>query len=340
MLFKRSAACALALAMMSAAGPVLAGLEICNGTDARHSIAIGYKDGDNWVSEGWWNIDPGACATPIKGDLKSRYYYLRANSNGRSFVDENYAFCTQGDAFTIVGDKDCVNRGYRRTLFSRIDTGTQARQFTYFFDATLSVPPAPAPAPAPSASAPGTWGEPYSSGTALFQDCVTETEAPFCTFHADGYKFTVYQDGRTPDHVFALFDGMWPGTPIEVSGDLTGVYDRYADVVLYSALPRQWNRWDSLLDQMQGAWYSESDPNEQFNILGSELEITYDGAYQALEFLSLSDHCNDYSGGEFLVRRDEQNGDALCYSIEDLSGLEMVLMYVPRANFHVYRKLD
>ena len=52
----------LAAALLVAAGAARAELKICNGTDARHSVAVGYKDGANWVSEGWWNIDPGDCA--------------------------------------------------------------------------------------------------------------------------------------------------------------------------------------------------------------------------------------------------------------------------------------
>ena len=150
----------------------------------------------------------------------------------------------------------------------------------------------------------------------------------------------VYQDRRTARRVFALFEKLDPGTPIEVEGDLEGIYDRTADVVLRSALPRVWNAWDSTLDKMQGAWYSVDDPNSQFTILGSELEATYDGAYRGVEYLSMSSYCDGYEGGEYLVRTDEQSGDQLCYSIEELQDFYMLLMYVPRANFHEFRKLD
>lgn len=347
---------------MLAAGPAWAGLEICNKTGARHSVAVGYKDGDVWTSEGWWNLDPGKCATPLKADLRYRYYYFRAINTGRTFQDENYVFCTDSGAFTIEGDKDCADRGYRRSTFRRIDTGEDTKVFSFAFDDTMSVekaaqaepeapakaepeiqaeaPPAPAPDPKPDSSAPGTWGEPYFSATAVFQDCLIETEVPFCTFHADGTKFFVYEDGRSSSYVFRFFESLWPGTPIEVEGDLEAIYDRTADVVLRSALPRTWTRWDTILDKLQGAWYSVSDPNSQFTIIGSELHNTYDGAYGGLEYLSLSSYCDGYEGGEYFVRMDEESGDQLCYSIEELEPFYMLLMYLPRANFHEYRKLD
>lgn len=332
---------ATALVVMLA-GPAVAGLEICNGTDARHSVAIGYKDGDNWISRGWWNIDPGECTTPIGDDLRNRYYYFRAEAAGYDFDDENYAFCTDPSAFRIIGDEDCKARGYSREMFRRIDTGPKAKSFSVTFHADHASPaPAPERAHDPAGpSDPGTWGEPYFSATALFQDCVSETEAPFCTFHADGTKFYVYRDGRTPDYIFSVLEGFWPGTPIEVAGDLEAIHDRTADIVLRSATPREWNRWDSILDQLQGSWYSTLDPNSQFNIIGSELENTYDGAWTGLEYLSLTGYCDHFEGGEYLMRMDEESGDVQCYSIEDLEPFRMVLMYLPRANFHEFRKLD
>lgn len=339
------------LGLCLSAGPAFAGLEICNGTDQRHSIAIGYKQGEGWASEGWWRIEPGACATPIKGDLTHRYYYFRATHADRTFADENYMFCTDSAVFTISGDSDCAARGYARTGFRRIDTGISARSHSFTFDASMSRRVTPQPAPkaeapkpaapqpaAPQANQPGQWGEPYYSADAVFQDCVTETEAPFCTFHADGTKFFVYRDGRTPDYIFASLSNHWPGTPIEVEGDLEAIYDRTADVVLRSAVPRAWKRWDSILDQLQGGWYNTGNPEEIFTILGSEL--TYDGGSASREYLSLSSYCDGAEGGEFLVRTEEETGEQYCYGIEALEQFRLVLMYLPRANFHEYRKLD
>ncbi len=337
---------AAALACAVLPGAAAAGLKLCNESSARQSVAVGYKSGDQWVSEGWWNIDPGKCTTLIGGDLKHRFYYYRLLAKGRSFEHEGYGFCTQTAAFTIEGDQNCVDRGYVNAGFRQIDAGG-ARDFSFSFTDAVSVttpakadPPAPEIEAATPAEGPGTWGEPYASNTAIFQDCVSETEAPFCTFHADGTKFFVYDDGRTPAAVLKSMRIYLPGTPIEVRGDLEAIHDRTADVVLRHVLPRSFNNWDSTLTKMQGTWYSVDDPKSQFNIIGSELENIYDGGFGAREYLSMRDRCEHFDGGNILVRMDEESGDLLCYSIEKLGGYEMELMYLPRANFHSYRKLD
>jgi uncharacterized membrane protein len=45
---------ALAVAIFfGVTGAAQAGLNICNKTSHTQGISIGYKDGNNWVSEGW-----------------------------------------------------------------------------------------------------------------------------------------------------------------------------------------------------------------------------------------------------------------------------------------------
>ena len=108
-----------------------AALNICNDTSDDQSISIGYKGDVEWTSEGWWNIDPGDCVTPVGGALKKRYYYLRAEVDGGNFTGEDYFFCTTPEEYTIVGDEECEERGYAREDFIEIDTGETATDFTY-----------------------------------------------------------------------------------------------------------------------------------------------------------------------------------------------------------------
>lgn len=327
---------ALALGLMLGLGAqqAAAGLQLCNGTDTRQSVAIGYKSGDIWVSEGWWNIEPGGCVTPVSGDLQLRYYYFRAEAKGHDFLDEDYAFCTQSAAFTIEGDENCAARGYEQKMFRQIDTG-EARDFIFTFGPSIS----PVSSPAPQ-DQPGQWGEPYFSATAVFQGCAAGGGMPHCSFHSDGTKFYVYDDGRTPEAVMATLRGYLPGAPIEVSGDLETVYDTSAEVVLRRVGPRSYNSWDSTLSMMQGAWTDPEDYKVQYNILGSELENYYDGKFLGREYLSMSDSCEGLPGGNFLVRREEETGDIYCYTVEELSEQRFVLMYLPRGNFHYFVRLD
>lgn len=332
-------------AVLAAAGAVpgmaLAGLEVCNDTSAMQTVAVGYQSGEGWASEGWWNISAGDCAVVLGGKLKYRYYYLLAKSEGWSFDDQGFGFCTSPEPFTIEGDADCKARGYADGRFREIDTGKTGDRYSVGLAAFMRENPARlAPEAKPGGFAPGTYGEPYSSGAAVFQDCVFETEAPFCTFHADGTKFFVYDDGRTPSLVIRSLGMYRPGTPIELSGDLVAVYDRTAEIVVREVLPRPYNRWDSTLMRMQGQWYSAGDPATQFTVFGSERHNTYNGVFMGTDYLSMGAFCDGYEGDGILIVTDEESGDTLCYTIEEMSDWSMTLMYLPRANFHEFRKLD
>ena len=120
---------AAGLAVM--AGAAQAGLQICNGTSDKQGVSIGYSDGGQWISEGWWNITPGNCTNVVRGDLKQRYYYVRAEVNGGGFNGTGHWFCTTPSEYTIYGDTDCIERGYDREDFYEIDTGAKAKEYTF-----------------------------------------------------------------------------------------------------------------------------------------------------------------------------------------------------------------
>ena len=115
--------------------PVLAGLmpvpaaadfRLCNRSSSRVGIALGYKDGNSWATEGWWNIGANSCETLLRGDLVARFYYVYAIDydlggewSGKAFM------CTREKEFTIRGIQDCLARGFDRTGFFEVDTHEQ-----------------------------------------------------------------------------------------------------------------------------------------------------------------------------------------------------------------------
>ena len=137
---------AMATAALLFAGAAHAELKVCNNSGVKRSLAIGYTDNGTWTSEGWWNIEAGACATPIKGPIKQRYIYWRATTAGQEFAHEDFMFCVTDVPFTIAGDKDCETRGYQKAGFRVVDTGAEGADFT------LDIPPLEAAA-APEAPA-------------------------------------------------------------------------------------------------------------------------------------------------------------------------------------------
>jgi uncharacterized membrane protein len=117
---------ALFAAVSIAPAAAMADFRICNGTAGRVGVAVGYKDGDVWITEGWWNLSPNACETLMRGPLVARFYYLYAidYDQGGEWSGKAY-MCTRDREFTIRGLQDCLARGFNRTGFFEVDTGEQ-----------------------------------------------------------------------------------------------------------------------------------------------------------------------------------------------------------------------
>ncbi len=120
--------------------PALANFRICNHSAARISTAIGYNDGKQWVSSGWWNIKPLACEEILRGPLAAEFYYIYAMDEHGGEWKGNTMMCTLARSFKIDGTDNCYTRGYERTGFIKIDTGKSAKNWTV----DLTDPNAPA----------------------------------------------------------------------------------------------------------------------------------------------------------------------------------------------------
>jgi uncharacterized membrane protein len=130
-LLRRSSTAAPALLCMLlsplAVSAAQADLRVCNKTESRVGIAIGYKAERDWTTEGWWTVEAESCATLLKGPLVGRFYYMYAvdYDEGGEWGGTSAYLCTQEKEFTIEGVNDCVARGYQRTGFYEVDTGHQ-----------------------------------------------------------------------------------------------------------------------------------------------------------------------------------------------------------------------
>ena len=119
----------LGLALV-AATPAAADLRMCNNTANRMSVAVAYTDGQNWASEGWWNLKSLDCVTVLRGPLAAQYYYVYAmDERGGEWKGKAF-MCTSDREFKIEGRQDCYRRGYDRTGFFEVDTGKDAKSWT------------------------------------------------------------------------------------------------------------------------------------------------------------------------------------------------------------------
>ena len=115
------------LGLTASVRPAEANFRLCNNTSSRIGVAIGYKDGQGWTTEGWWNLPARTCETVLKGNLVARYYYIYAvdYDRGGEWMGRAY-MCTRDKEFTIRGIANCLARGYDRTGFFEVDTGDQS----------------------------------------------------------------------------------------------------------------------------------------------------------------------------------------------------------------------
>jgi len=121
--------CGLGLAVLFAT-PAKADFRMCNLTANRVSVALAYTDGQQWVSEGWWNLKPSDCDTLLRGVLAAQYYYVYAmDERGGEWKGKAF-MCTIDREFKIEGRQDCFVRGYERTGFFEVDTGKDAKNWT------------------------------------------------------------------------------------------------------------------------------------------------------------------------------------------------------------------
>lgn len=145
-LLLRSAAVAasLVVGLCLTASPAKADFRLCNNTASRVGIALGYKDAEGWITEGWWNVSARSCETLLRGTLVARYYYIYAIDYDRGGEWSGQAFmCTRDKEFTIRGVQDCLARGYDRTGFFEVDTSEQRSWTVQLTEADQNQPSLP-----------------------------------------------------------------------------------------------------------------------------------------------------------------------------------------------------
>lgn len=129
----------LAITVAADYSPAHADLRVCNKTESLMGVAVGYRDKEGWITEGWWRIPANICTSVIEGDLSSRYFYLHAENADTGGKWRGPVFmCTSNKEFKIRGLKDCFARGFERTGFFEVDTGQQKSWQVRLTDANKS----------------------------------------------------------------------------------------------------------------------------------------------------------------------------------------------------------
>lgn len=323
-------------------------LKICNETGKNRDVAIGHRTSEGWVSEGWWGIVDGDCTTVIKEDLTSRFYYYRAKHKGGDFDGEDYIFCTESRAFTIIGDKDCKKRGFKTEDFRQLELVKGTTGFTLTLDDTsiystdrktakiTKQKPASKPASVPS----GTHGEPYDE-IAIFKGCDRIDGLLSCEFDANGARYIILDDGKTDEALLNQVDAFPLGHRYRILGDIKV----FGDITFEATLRQYQDMGDDAIqvrmNRLTGLWRSNIDPSSTIRFFDDYSKFDYsDGQLISQGNVSFTTKCQDSSVGEtgtsFL--QVQEGADFYCYDVIENTEEKLVLMYLPRGNFLEYRK--
>lgn len=128
------------VAVVCLAWPAQAAFLFCNKTQTPIEATFGYREQVAWISEGWWQIQPGQCARVFNHPLTQRFYFYYARSMAKPGAPPamvwggKYSFCIDDKAFRIEGDGQCEARGYQEKGFQEIDIGPNRRDYSLTFD--------------------------------------------------------------------------------------------------------------------------------------------------------------------------------------------------------------
>lgn len=121
--------------------PAVAGLHVCNKTENKVYVSVATLWGDcymDWCHErvqGWWNIDPGDCKTPIGASLDTSgdtdYYYYAEDSQGATWTGD-LSLCVDPNNAFDYGDSEADSCDSTHRRFKPIRTGN-------YSDYTLSL---------------------------------------------------------------------------------------------------------------------------------------------------------------------------------------------------------
>lgn len=79
-------------------------LRVCNRTGEQVFFAFGYSVRQDWklFSEGWWNLENGACDDFTFTNLLDHWFVYGKNDSGSRTFGGAHQLCTSGDAFTYA----------------------------------------------------------------------------------------------------------------------------------------------------------------------------------------------------------------------------------------------
>jgi uncharacterized membrane protein len=112
---------ALETAALKASAP--AGYSLCNDTAGEIWAALGFRDGKDAISAGWWKIPAGTCARALTKPINLDRVFVHAEGHNKpQLVSGKDQFCVANVTFQVTGAENCRTRGLSAMGFAVTDT--------------------------------------------------------------------------------------------------------------------------------------------------------------------------------------------------------------------------
>lgn len=142
----------------------------------------------------------------------------------------------------------------------------------------------------------GTQGEPFE-GVVLVQECIFETEDPYCSFVAGGSTFYASWEAPTPGYVLEAIGTLYQNAPLMMRADIVSMGDVSADIAIHSfELDPDLDWFAETRGFLQGAWMLASDPRYQSYVSGSNVTEYVNGEPQSEYVMELAETCDGADG--------------------------------------------
>ena len=107
---------------------------VCNQSFDVVNLAVGQYENGLFVSRGWWTVGPNQCANVIRDELTARYVYVFAQDVfGNEILSGTVPLCIATERFEIIGEGNCLPRGYIEARFVEVDTLRTERWTLYLY---------------------------------------------------------------------------------------------------------------------------------------------------------------------------------------------------------------
>lgn len=166
----------------------------------------------------------------------------------------------------------------------------------------------------------GSQGEAFDD-VALVQECIFETEEPFCVLMSRGFTYYASADTKTQRYVLEAIGSLNVNDAVKLEGDIVSMGDMSAEVAIYAA------RHDPTLDvfaetraMLQGPWVAAADTRYQSYVMGVVVEDSIDGEVQSEYIMQLANTCDAAQGqGPVMIAHENPWDEPMCFVLDKVT---------------------